>query len=166
MPMAAAWSRSSASCPRAPPTEQRVALIEDHIRRWVAEGTIVDPAVDHVATSLADDPAQLVDGLRRELDLSERQLLRRCTVAFGYGPATLRRILRLQRFLALAGDPHTGSNLADLAHEAGYADQQHLSRDTKAIARATPSELVADRQGRGVSDPSTPPDVSPGRMEP
>jgi AraC-like DNA-binding protein len=146
--------------------EQGVAVIEDHIRRWVAEGAVVGPAVDHVATSLADDPALRVDGLRRELDLSERQLLRRCTVAFGYGPATLRRILRLQRFLALAGDAHTGSNLADLAHEAGYADQQHLARDPRAIARATPTEQVADRQGGGVSDPSTPPDASPGRMEP
>ena len=125
--------------------ERRVAVIEDHIRRWVAEGSVVDPAVDHVASSLADDPALRVDGLRRELDLSERQLLRRCTVAFGYGPATLRRILRLQRFLALAGDAHTGSNLADLAHDAGYADQQHLARDARAIARATPSELVERR---------------------
>ena len=143
--------------PEGAPLERRVALIQDHIRRWVAEGSHVDPAVDHVATSLADDPAQRVDGLRRELDLSERQLLRRCTVAFGYGPATLRRILRLQRFLTLADDPHTGRSIADLAHQAGYADQQHLARDTKAIARATPSDLVADRLAGTVSDPSTPP---------
>ena len=85
------------------------------------------------------------DGLRRELDLSERQLLRRCTIAFGYGPATLRRILRLQRFLSLAGESRPDRGLADLAQEAGYADQQHLARDAKAIARATPSQLVADR---------------------
>ena len=125
--------------------ERRVAVVQDHIRRWVAESPPVDPAVEHVATSLSDDPARRVEGLRRELDLSERQLLRRCTVAFGYGPATLRRILRLQRFLSLAGDPHTGGSIADLAHDAGYADQQHLARDSKAIARATPSELVERR---------------------
>jgi AraC-like DNA-binding protein len=131
--------------PTGTPPERRVAVVQDHIRRWVAEGLAIDPAVDHVATSLADDPAQRVEALRRELDLSERQLLRRCTVAFGYGPATLRRILRLQRFLALAGDPHTSRSIADLAHEAGYADQQHLARDARAIARATPSELVERR---------------------
>ena len=132
-----------------------------------------------MATPLADDPARRVDGLRRELDLSERQLLRRCTVAFGYGPATLRRILRLQRFLALAGDSRTGSNLADLAHDAGYADQQHLARDARAIARATTvaagrgsrtggSERSHDRHpptSANTSDPTTPPDDSPGRME-
>ena len=152
-----------AELPDGTAAERRVAVIEDHIRRWVAEGSLVDPAVDHVATALADDPARRVDGLGRELDLSERQLLRRCTIAFGYGPATLRRILRLQRFLALAGGSHTGRNLADLAHEAGYADQQHLARDARAIARATPSELVADRRGRGVSDPSTPADSRAGQ---
>jgi AraC-like DNA-binding protein len=130
--------------PDGTPPERRVEVIEEHIRRWVAEGSAVDPVADHVAGSLAEDPARRVEGLRREVDLSERQLLRRCTVAFGYGPATLRRILRLQRFLALAG-AHTGRTISDLAHEAGYADQQHLARDAKAIARATPSELVEER---------------------
>jgi AraC-like DNA-binding protein len=89
-----------------------------------------------------------VESLRRELDLSERQLLRRCTVAFGYGPATWHRILRLQRFLELAGETHTDGRvpgLAELAQQAGYADQQHLARDARAIARATPTGLLAER---------------------
>ena len=109
----------------------------------------MDPAVDHVAASLTDDPSRRVESLRRELDLSERRLLRRCTVAFGYGPATLRRILRLQRFLELAGETHTDGKvpgLAELAQRAGYADQQHLARDARAIARATPTELAAERR--------------------
>ena len=135
--------------------EQRILLLQNHIRRWITDGRDVDPLAAHVATTLTDDPGQRVDGLRRELDVSERQLLRRCTVAFGYGPATLRRILRLQRFLALAGETHTDDperGLATLAAKAGYADQQHLSRDARAIARATPSELLAERR---TSDPST-----------
>jgi len=132
--------------PDGTPSERRVDLIQEHIRRWVAAGDGTDPVADHVATTLAEDPARRVDGLRRELDLSERQLLRRCTIAFGYGPATLRRILRLQRFLALAGETRPDRGLAELAQEAGYADQQHLARDAKAIARATPSQLVADRE--------------------
>jgi len=130
-------------------------LLENHIRRWITDGRDIDPLAAHVATTLTDDPGQRVDGLRRELDVSERQLLRRCTVAFGYGPATLRRILRLQRFLALAGETHTDGperGIATLAAKAGYADQQHLSRDARAIARATPSELLAERR---TSDPST-----------
>ena len=142
--------------PEIAPPERRIAVLENHIRRWISEGHNVDPLAEHVATTLTDDPGRRVDGLRRELDVSERQLLRRCTVAFGYGPATLRRILRLQRFLALAGGTHTdespGREIASLAAQAGYADQQHLSREARAIARATPSELLAER---GTSDPST-----------
>jgi AraC-like DNA-binding protein len=128
--------------------EQRITVLENHIRRWIADGHDVDPLATHVATTLTDDPGRRVDELRHELDVSERQLLRRCTVAFGYGAATLRRILRLQRFLALAGQAHTdglGRGIAALAAEAGYADQQHLARDARAIARATPSELLSER---------------------
>ena len=131
--------------------EQRITLLENHIRHWITDGQDVDPLTTRVATTLSDDPSQRVDGLRRELGVSERQLLRRCTVAFGYGPATLRRILRLQRFLAVAGETHTGgsdSGIAELAAKAGYADQQHLARDARAIARTTPSDLVAGRRTR------------------
>jgi AraC-like DNA-binding protein len=149
-----------AGLPHGTPPEQRIAVVQEHIRRWVADGRDVDPLADRVATTLADDSARRVDSLRQELDLSERQLLRRCTVAFGYGPATLRRILRLQRFLALAGETRsdgTRRTLTDLAAEAGYADQQHLARDAKAIARTTPSDLFAERAPQETSDPSTTP---------
>lgn len=136
-------------------SEQRIAVLEGHLRRWMAEGDAVDPVADQVAAALGDDPGARVDEIGRNVDLSERQLLRRCTIAFGYGPATLRRILRLQRFLALAGSTHTESGISELAAQAGYADQQHLARDAKAIARATPSELVDERR-QTASDPSTP----------
>ena len=58
------------------------------------------------------------------------------------GPKTLDRILRLQRFLALGrADPSAG--LARLAADAGYADQAHLGRDCRALADATPTQLIA-----------------------
>lgn len=64
----------------------------------------------------------------------------------------LRRILRLRRFLSLVERRDAVSDLAALAFASGYADQQHLARDTRAIARATPSQLVEDR---AMSDSST-----------
>ena len=80
--------------------------------------------------------------LARQAGLSERQLHRRCVPAFGYGPKTLDRILRLQRFLAL-GRAEPGAGLARLAADAGYADQAHLGRDCRALAGATPAQLLA-----------------------
>jgi AraC-like DNA-binding protein len=104
-----------------------------------------DAPVDPVAMEVADHVGSTgVAGLAGAVGLSERQLLRRCTSAFGYGPATLARILRVQRFLALARRHGTGVPLARLALAAGYADQPHLSREVRAIAGVTAADVVSD----------------------
>ncbi|MCX4806514.1 hypothetical protein OG594_33675 [Streptomyces sp. NBC_01214] len=59
--------------------------------------------------------------------LRERQLHRRSLDAFGYGPRTPGRILRLRRAPAPA---RGGLPYADFACVAGYADQAHLARET------------------------------------
>ena len=63
--------------------------------------------------------------------LGERQLHRRCQDAFGYGPKTLARILRLGRALDLA---RSGVPAATVAASTGYADQAHLSREVRDLA--------------------------------
>ncbi len=82
--------------------------------------------------------------LARDAALSERQLLRRFERAVGYGPRTLSRVLRLQRFLALA---RSGEPLARLAVDAGYADQAHLTRECGALAGLAPAALLAEGAG-------------------
>src|SRR4051794_7853204 len=83
--------------------------------------------------------------LGRMLGLSERQLLRRFRRAVGYGPRTLARIMRFQRFLALAeGQP---ADLGRLAADAGYADQPHLTREARRLAGRTPLELITAGAG-------------------
>ncbi|MFF1530724.1 helix-turn-helix domain-containing protein [Cellulomonas sp. NPDC058312] len=76
------------------------------------------------------------------LGVTARTLHRRSLDAFGYGPRTLGRVLRLQRAVGLMGG---GLPLAEVAHRAGYADQPHLARETRSLAGATPSELAAER---------------------
>jgi len=85
---------------------------------------------------------QLIDRLTEATGWSERTLRRRCHDAFGYGPKTLERILRFQRFLSLARGA-AASGLAGIAFEAGYADQAHLTRETRELAGFTPSSVVA-----------------------
>ncbi|WP_059010050.1 helix-turn-helix transcriptional regulator [Streptomyces specialis] len=72
------------------------------------------------------------------LGLSERQLRRRSLAAFGYGPKTLARVLRMRRALALA---RTGLPLAEVAARAGYADQAHLAREVKGLTGAPVSAV-------------------------
>jgi AraC-like DNA-binding protein len=72
-----------------------------------------------------------VAAVAADTGLGERQLRRRCEAAFGYGPKTLARVLRMQRALALA---RRGTAFAEVALRAGYADQAHLAREVKALA--------------------------------
>jgi AraC-like DNA-binding protein len=90
----------------------------------------------------------LIPRLAAEFALSERTLRRRFEAAFGYGPKTLNRILRFQRFLKALLGARNGSG-ASLAVEAGYADQAHLGREARRLAAATPGQiavLLADRR--------------------
>ena len=78
---------------------------------------------------------------RHALGIGDRQLRRRFLDAVGYGPKTLERIVRFQRFLSLA---ETGDDLAWLSLEAGYADQAHLTRECTRIAGLPPAALLAE----------------------
>jgi AraC-like DNA-binding protein len=80
-----------------------------------------------------------VAAVARATALSERQLHRRSLEAFGYGPKTLARVLRMERALRLARD---GVPFTRVAAAAGYADQSHLARDVKALAGVPLSELL------------------------
>jgi AraC-like DNA-binding protein len=73
--------------------------------------------------------------------LTERQLLRRCLPAFGYGTKTLTRIFRMTRAVELA---RAGATFADTAHRSGYADQAHLARDVKNLAGVSLGQLLAE----------------------
>jgi transcriptional regulator GlxA family with amidase domain len=97
-----------------------------------------------------------VHQLAAEIDLSERQLRRRCQHAFGYPPAMLARLLRLHRFLDLARTAQRGTGLAALATAAGYADQPHLTRESRALTGRRPSAFLH----------ATPPTSEPFKTEP
>jgi AraC-like DNA-binding protein len=124
----------------------------DHIAHTafrLAGAAAPDRAVQAAVVRLRD-PAQRVERLADELGLSERQLRRRFLAAVGYGPKTLQRVLRLRRFLARAAadDGRTPRSLARAALDAGYADQAHLARESRALTALTAGELIAPRPER------------------
>lgn len=93
----------------------RLRALQWHVRRWLVAARAADPVADAVASMLARDVTTTVPAMADAIGLSQRQLHRRCVGAFGYGPSTLRRILRLQRFLRLARHPGAPRDLAGLA---------------------------------------------------
>jgi AraC-like DNA-binding protein len=105
----------------------------------------IDTDVAAVAAGLAAGRSRLSDTVRAT-GVSERQMRRRFHAQVGYGPKTLERIMRLQRFLdavrRAAGAPRAEPGLAVLAAEIGYADQAHLIRDCRALTGRTPTDLL------------------------
>jgi AraC-like DNA-binding protein len=129
------------------PPAAALRLLASELRRLVLENP-ADPLVTEAARLLGRPRAQAGDVAAR-LGLGERQLLRRCRAAVGYGPATLRRVLRFRRFVARvdAGEGLPGgSDLARLAADTGYADQAHLTHECIRLAGLPPAALTAERR--------------------
>jgi len=103
--------------------------------------------VVRAAALRAAAPRAAVERVAGDLGLGERQLRRRFADAVGYGPKTLQRVLRFQRFLALAEDAGEAADLAALAFAAGYADQAHLTRECRRLSGLTPAGLLAGGAG-------------------
>ncbi|MEU8898938.1 helix-turn-helix domain-containing protein [Nocardia sp. NPDC048505] len=88
-----------------------------------------DPVLRQVVRELA--AGRSVASTAASAGLHARVLHRRSLAAFGYGPKTLARILRLQRALAAA---RSGTPFAEAAAATGYADQAHFAREVRELA--------------------------------
>jgi AraC-like DNA-binding protein len=92
------------------------------------------------AAAALDRPRMRVANVAAELGLSSRQLQRRVSDAVGYGPKMLARVLRFRRLQALGPAP-----LVELALEAGYADQAHMTAEVTQLAGLSPVRFLKDR---------------------
>jgi len=131
------------------PTEAAASLL-DLTGRLVTDSA-ADHAIAHAATLLRD-PAARTEEVAGLVGLSERQLRRRSHAAAGYGPKTLQRVLRFQRFVRLLDASPVLPDLADAAVRTGYADQPHLTRECRALSGQAPAALHRLRRpGPGIS---------------
>jgi AraC-like DNA-binding protein len=117
-----------------------VTALEEVALDRAAETAPPDPLLRRLVAAL--DAGRPVATTADELGLGARQLHRRSLAAFGYGPKTLARVLRLQRALGLA---RQGVPVAETAARSGFADQAHLARDVRELAGMPLGELL----GRG-----------------
>ncbi|MFP3987220.1 helix-turn-helix domain-containing protein [Streptomyces sp. E11-3] len=105
--------------------------------RLAADTGPPDPQLRQIAADL--NAGLSVADTAARADIGARRLHRRSLAAFGYGPKTLARVLRLQRALALA---RAGLPYADTAAAAGFADQAHLARDFRDLAGVPLTDLL------------------------
>jgi AraC-like DNA-binding protein len=76
--------------------------------------------------------------LLRESGYSERQVRRRLLAATGHGPKRLMRIARMQDVLRSG----RAGSWARTAADHGYYDEAHMAHDIRALAGATPHQLL------------------------
>ncbi len=114
------------------------AALEEPALRRAAGRAGPDPLLRAVVAGL--EAGQPVGVTAAAVGLGARALHRRSLEAFGYGPKTLARILRLQRALALV---RAGAPDARAAAEAGCTDQAHLAREMRSLAGTTLTACTA-----------------------
>jgi AraC-like DNA-binding protein len=119
--------------------DQAFAAFNRELLRHLDELAELDAAVAE-ATWMLSDPRASVADVSASVFLSERQLRRRFAERVGYGPKTLQRVLRFRRFTTILEEPEP--DLARAAVSAGYADQAHLTRETRELAGMTPRVLA------------------------
>lgn len=128
-------------------SERMLAVLHHEVLRRIttASGRHLPPRrVRHALTLLRHgDPAASIAGIAAMLEVSPRSLHRDIVEWTGLPPKTLARIRRFQAVLGrLRCRP--GTSLGRLAHEGGYADHAHMTREFKELAGVPPSAAPLD----------------------
>ena len=120
-----------------------LALAADPPRRAQAPWSLT--ALHHFTAAVADGTR--ISAVAEGAGWSARTVQRHCRAVYGYGPTTLRRILRFRRAVAMLRD---GRSLAEVAARAGYADQPHLHREVREFA-GVPAAVLSGRYANGAN---------------
>jgi AraC-like DNA-binding protein len=111
------------------------AFLIDRVERVRRDVHRVDRAASYLA---ADSLHASLDWLARQACVSPRQLHRIFTERLGVGPKLYSRLVRFHR-ASLFKAAHPTLAWSTIAFESGYTDYQHMVRDFKQFANATPS---------------------------
>jgi AraC-like DNA-binding protein len=125
-----------------PTWEQRFAILDREImRRFAAARQPAAPVVRTWQRLIESDGGVSIGSLVGEMSWSQKHLIAQFTDQMGLTPKVLARVLRFGRAIKLL---KSGSQipLVETAYACGYYDQSHFSRDFRAFAGVTPTELM------------------------
>ena len=118
-------------------TGTRLDLLDDFLTRRLRTAAEPDTTIGHVMRGLRRGS---VSATAADLGWSRKRLAAWFRDRTGIRPAQFARLARFECFTgALQREPHTP--LAELACDAGYADQAHLTHDVRRLAGITPGAL-------------------------
>jgi AraC-like DNA-binding protein len=125
--------------------ETTLDLFESALTGKLRQAQAIDPIIPHALARLeaGDDVGQVVEAI----GLSHRHFLTRFLRAVGLAPKLYSRLRRVLRVLGAHGA------WAQVAADAGFSDQAHLTRELREIGGITPGELRTLWAGRGLHIP-------------
>lgn len=127
----------------APDWPARFELLDRYLVARVSSGSPGSPGILRAWARLRDSGgAAPVAGLAAEAGLSRQTFSERFAREIGLSPKRAGVLLRLERALAMLGDPGAAA-LADVAVACGYYDQAHFNRDMQAFCGETPAGVRA-----------------------
>ena len=119
--------------------QQRHATAQRLLADRLSAGRPPAPEVAYVLQRLrATRGTARVEALAAEVGWSRRHLAARFHDTVGLAPKTLGRLFRVEHATRRL---RAGNRLADIAYEAGYADQAHFNREFRELVGCTPSEF-------------------------
>jgi AraC-like DNA-binding protein len=141
------WPREAADLAdrlaEAPGWPERLVLMEGFLAPRLLAGQGLAPEIAFAWRCLAATHGRArIGAIAARTGWSRTRLSGRFRAGIGLSPKGVGRILRLQRATALG---RTGLGWAEIAAEAGYADQSHLTRDFTALAGRPPEHWRRDR---------------------
>ncbi|SEG16540.1 AraC-type DNA-binding protein [Nonomuraea solani] len=120
---------------------ERFGLLEERLTAWLRPDAGRDGLIMHAWRRLqAPAGPPTIGALADELGVSRRYVELGFRRTVGLSPKTVARIARFQRTVDTWRRP--SATLGE-AVACGYADQPHLTREVRAMARMTPKELFA-----------------------
>jgi AraC-like DNA-binding protein len=129
-----------------PSWEARLQLLDEFFDSdFLGDAPALSPEVAWLLHQLEGSKGRArVEPLMDETGWSRRYVTARFRRQLGVPPKAYARLLRFDHASALLGRLSPGRTLADVAMEAGYYDQSHLTRDFVALAGMTPGAYAAD----------------------
>ena len=120
-----------------------------NLRRLAREARPLDPLAVRACRALVSPDDARIASLARSFAVSPRTLERRFMAAVGMSPKRYARIARMQRSLSALARPQV--RVVDVAHELGYADQAHFTRELVMLAGVRPGRCWKRRPAKMAS---------------
>lgn len=123
-------------------TQERIAIIEKFLTKIIAKGKSVNKATEVAIGKIIQNSGLVsVNGIAKEVGISQRQLERHFLQKVGVSPKFFSRIIRLKNVLS-ALQSQQNQNLSDLALSFGYYDHAHFTHEFKEFAGKSPGEFL------------------------